>query len=465
VTGTAGRVLLEDVRAFVRRFVVVDDFQAAAVALWVAHSHVFDAFGVTPYLEVTSAEKRSGKTRLLEVLELLVREPLPTANISDAALFRVIASRFPSLLLDEIDAVFKSREREELRGLLNAGYRRGAVAHRMGGANNRTLETFPVYCPKVFAGIGDCLPDTITDRSIPIRLKRRTRSEQVERFRLRDVEPEGHQLRDRLADWLEPQREYLAACRPDLPEELDDRAQDVWEPLLVIAEAAGDDELGRAKLAALALSTGEEREDDSLTVALLRDIHSFFSGNGHDRVKTSDLLAHLHEVEESPWGDWYGKPLSAHGLARLLKPYRIKTMPVRADGETVRGYKREQFDDAFARALAVTARYTVTTQSESQNPGNASESPSVTSVTSNPASHAGSNAVTLGNRGYSEGEPDPDADIPDFTPEAHSATPILGDPTYPILIAEAVRNEHVTEAEAELAYSAHKLILIGRAEL
>jgi hypothetical protein len=77
--------LLRDVRQFIRRFVALDDLQANTVALWAAHTHVANAFSCTPYLSVTSAEKRSGKTRLLEVLELLVHEPLPTANISDAA--------------------------------------------------------------------------------------------------------------------------------------------------------------------------------------------------------------------------------------------------------------------------------------------------------------------------------------------------------------------------------------------
>jgi Protein of unknown function (DUF3631) len=240
---TSGSLTLDDVRGFIRRFVVLDDAQADAVTLWAAHTHVFDAFGCTPYLAITSPEKRSGKTRLLEVLELLVREPLQTANISDAALFRVIDKKSPALLMDEVDAVFKSREREELRGLLNAGYRKGAVAHRMGGKSNRSLETFKVFCPKAFAGIGNCLPDTIVDRAIRIRLKRRTRAEPVERFRLREVEPTGHMLRDRLADWLEPQHDYLVSSRPQLPGELDDRAQDVWEPLLAIADLtkeAGD---------------------------------------------------------------------------------------------------------------------------------------------------------------------------------------------------------------------------------
>jgi len=364
-------ILLEDVRTFIRRFVVLRDAQADAVALWVAHTHVFDAFGVTPYLAITSPEKRSGKTRLLEVLELLAHEPLPTANISDAALFRVVAERSPTLLMDEVDAIFKSREREELRGLLNAGYRRGAVAHRMGGQNNRELQTFPVCCPKAFAGIGDCLPDTITDRAIPIGLKRRTRDEQIERFRLRDVEPTGHDLRDRLADWLEPQTDYLAGLRPDLPHELDDRAQDVTEPLLAIAELAAGDWPERATTAVIALATGEEREDDSLTVRLLRDIHGFFSSTGCDRVKTADLLASLHDVEESPWGDWYGKTLSAQGPVEAAQAVPDQDDAVKVDGETVRGYKAEQFSDAFARALSVTGVTGVTSRSASQAEGNA----------------------------------------------------------------------------------------------
>ena len=269
-----------------------------------------------------------GKTRLLEVLELLVREPLPTANISDAALFRVIDDKRPTLLIDEVDAVFgRKSPREELRGILNAGYRQGATTHRMGGSNNTQLQTFSVYCPKAFAGIGDCLPDTIADRAISIRLERRTRNEVIERFRLRDVGPAGASLRDRLADWLEP-NDDISEAPPELPDELDDRAQDVWEPLLAVADLAGGDWPDRARRAALELSTGEEREDDSITAQLIRDINAVFERRARNSLKTADLLDELHGIEERPWGDWYGKPLTAHGLSRLLKPYRIKTMPV-----------------------------------------------------------------------------------------------------------------------------------------
>ena len=343
---------LNAVVGFIRRFVVLTDDQLVAVALWSFHTHASDAAACTPYIGITSAEKRSGKTRLLEVLELLVREALPTANISDAALFRAIAELKPTLLFDEIDAIFgpKARDREDLRGMLNAGYRHGAVARRMGGPRMTTLEAFPVYCPKAFAGIGE-LPDTIADRSIRVRLERRTPDEPIERFRRRDVEQQAEPVRESIMSLADFHADLLADARPDLPDELDDRAQDLWEPLLAIADLAGGDWPVRARVAAVALSTGSEREDESLGARLLGDIQTVFEENTTERYITADLVEELAKIEESPWGDWYGKPISAQALGRLLKPYMIKTLSIWVDGEKHRGYKREQFANAWVRVL------------------------------------------------------------------------------------------------------------------
>jgi Protein of unknown function (DUF3631) len=341
---------LDDAVSFVRRFVVLTAEQLAAVALFIVHTHCYEAAETTPYISATSAEKRSGKTRLLEVLDLLVRSPLQTANISDAALFRAIEQRKPTLLFDEVDAIFKAREREDLRGMLNAGYRRGAVALRMGGQNMRELETFKVFCPKVFAGIGE-LPDTIRDRAIRIRLERRTRDEPIERFRRRDAGEQAEPIRQSIGSLAGHHSDTLSFARPHLPEELDDRAQDVWEPLFAIADLAGADWPERARTAAISLSTGDGREDESLGAKLLSDIYDVFDANGTTRYPTVALIAELAKVEESPWGDWYGKTISPQGLGRLLKPYRIKTMPVWVDGEKHRGYKHEQFEEAWRRVL------------------------------------------------------------------------------------------------------------------
>jgi hypothetical protein len=277
----------------------------------------------------------------------------------------------------------------------------------------------------VFAAIGE-LPDTIADRSVCIRLERRTRDETIERFRRREALEHAEPIRQWLETWGQQHVGHVAEAWPDLPDELDDRAQDVWEPLFAIAdltEGAAAPWSERARKAALALSAGEQRDDDSVTVLLLRDIHAFFSSNGHDRVRTSDLLSHLHEIEESPWGDWYGKALSAQGLSRLLRPHRIKTMPVRVSRETVRGYKVEQFADAFYRVLGATC---------------------VTSVASESPSQAEGNACNAGNA---------------QTAMARTETPRLGDEGFPeLVLATALSGSHITEAEANERYALHKLV-------
>jgi hypothetical protein len=372
--------LLDEVGWFVRRFVVISESQRHAIALWIAHTHAIAAFDVTGYLGITSALKQSGKTLLLEIIGLLSRSQLPAANISVAALFRVIEDREPTLLLDEIDAIFSPKaDREELRGILNAGYRRGGpgTVYRMGGAAKTTLQDFSVFCPKAFAGIGD-LPDTISDRTIRIRLERRKRNgdEEIERYRIREQKVPAAELRDLLAELFEPEVDRLRDLRPELPDELDDRAQDIWEPLLAIADLAGGEWPERARVAALELSTGEAREDDSLSVQLLRDIYSVFSATGTRRYRTSDLLEELTQIEESPWADFdHGKPVTAHGLSRLLKPYGIRTMPVWVYGEAVRGYKAEQFEDTFVRVLGVSGVRAVRNESASHATPNAPNAP------------------------------------------------------------------------------------------
>jgi hypothetical protein len=428
-SGSGGRVTdlaltLEVVAKFVRRFVVLSDDQVVALALYVVHTHCYEAAETTPYVSVTSAEKQSGKTRLLEVLELLVGNPLPTANISDAALFRAITERKPTLLFDEVDAIFgpKARDREDLRGMLNAGYRRGAVALRMGGQNMRKLEAFPVFCPKVFAGIGE-LPDTIRDRCIRIRLERRTRDERIERFRRRDVVEQAEPIHQSVESLAAFHSDALFCARPELPDELDDRAQDFWEPLLAIADLARGDWPVRARMAAVALSTGEAREDDSLGARLLADIRDVFESNGTTRYPTADLIDELTKIEESPWGDWFGKTITAQAVGKLLKPYRIKTMPVWVDGEKHRGYKLEQFEDAWLRVLGGRGGRDGRSESPSQ------EAPTTPTT---------STALGAGDTG--------------------PLSPLLGDPGYPLLIDVACQDGLMTEQERLELTALHKLV-------
>ncbi len=350
-----GAEMLDSLSTFVRRYVAMSPSQAAVVALWTVHAHAIDVAETTPYLAVTSAEKRSGKSRLLEVLALLVARPLSTANVSDAALFRSIGeSRPPTLLFDEVDATFgpKARDREDLRALLNAGYRRGATVLRcVGDGSKQKVESYPVFGAKVLAGIGK-LPDTIADRSVPIRLERRSPGESVERFRRRDAEAQAGDLRESVERFAAASAEQLRDARPELPDALDDRAQDVNEPLLAIADWAGGPWPGRARRALIELYGAREPDDESSGVRLLADIRRVFDDRGADRISSADLLAALHALCEAPWSEWYGKPLTTRGLSKLLRVYGIQTRDVRlehGDGRKAKGFHRDQLDSAWSR--------------------------------------------------------------------------------------------------------------------
>ena len=351
----AGAALLDKLAAFVRRFVVVSEAQAYALALWIVHTHAFGAADASPYLAVTSPEKQRGKSRLFEVLEILVAKPWKVITPTEAVIFRKIDKDQPTLLLDETDAIFGKRNGEnyeELRALLNAGNRRGTSVPRCVGTS-QALVSFSIFCPKALAGIGE-LPDTIADRSIPIRLKRRAPGELIERFRRRDAEVESEPLCMDASAWAEHAVPVLAEARPELPDELDDRAQDAWEPLLAIAELAADEWPVRARAAALELSNGAEHEDKSFGVRLLADIRDVFDEQGVARIASAALAAALHEIEESPWAEWHGKPVTTAAIARLLSDYEIKPKVIRIGDETPRGYRREQFEDPWERYLSET---------------------------------------------------------------------------------------------------------------
>ncbi len=346
----AGAELLDDVACFIRRFIAFpSDHDLVAVVLWTAHTHALDAFDSTPRLAMLSPEPGSGKTRVLEVLEVLVPAPMHVLNASAPAIFRTIATERPTLLLDEVDALWGNRgneSAEDLRALLNAGHRAGATIPRCVGPTHAVAK-FPVYAAVALAGLGD-LPDTLMTRSIVIRMRRRAQDEAVEWFRHRSAEPVGHALRDRLSTWTKVVNDQLDGAWPEMPDGIVDRPADTWEALLAIADAAGGHWPDIARSACVALTKVVANRDASLGVRLLADLRSIF---GEEEVMaTQTILDRLHAMDEAPWGDLRGKPLDARGLSRRLGKYGISSTKVWA-GTALRGYRRDDLWDAWTRYL------------------------------------------------------------------------------------------------------------------
>jgi hypothetical protein len=360
-TGMDGAAVLDNVAAFLDRFVAFPSPEAlTAVTLWAAHTHAIELFDSTPRLAVLSAEPGSGKTRLLELLELLVLRPVATVNCSPAYLIRRVgpAEVPPTLLYDEIDTVFgpKARDNEDVRGLLNAGHRRGAVAHRcVHRGNDIETEDFPAFSAVALAGLDD-LPETLMTRSVIIRMRRRAPNEELEAYRPRINGFEGEALRDELAAWVSSAASLLDGAFPHLPEGVADRAADVWEPLLAVAEAAGGDWPERARVSCVSFVSAAQREAGSgLGIRLLGDLRTIF---GDRPVMFTDAVLNLlndddedSAVRESGWSEYGGHGLTASQLAKMLGKFGIKPRQVRSGDTTRKGYRREDLHDAWSRYL------------------------------------------------------------------------------------------------------------------
>jgi hypothetical protein len=348
-----GDQVLDDVVAWLAAHVAYSsEHHAPTVALWAAHTHALHAAASTPRLAFVSPEPGSGKTRSLELLELLVHQGRHVLSMTPAALFRVVEAERPTILLDEVDTIFgpKAKDHEDLRALINAGHRPGASVLRVvgDGGNMRTRE-FRAYCAVALAGLGH-LPQTIATRAITIPMRRRAPDELVRPYRERVTRPEGEALRRRLAAWVHRRGATIPEA-PELPAGVTDRPADCWEPLVAIGDAAGGRWPTTARAACTALVTAAG-DDQSPGVRLLADVRNAFGADR--RLPTVTLLDRLAALDDAPWADQIdGKSDKARGswLARRLRPYGVSSRTLRIGDSTPRGYDAADFADTWRRYL------------------------------------------------------------------------------------------------------------------
>ncbi len=358
-----GADLLGEVCDALQRHVIADDATIHAAALWAVHTHLLDVATVSPIANITAPEKRCGKTVLLNALAKIVARPLVTSNIAPAALFRSIELWSPTLLIDEVDSFL--RDNDEARGILNSGlYRESAFVIRCVG-DDHTPTRFSVWAPKALCGIGK-LADTLADRSIPLRLRRKTVSERVESLRHAD-KAQWSRLCARIVRWANDNRAKIAAARTFPIANMHDRANDCWEPLLVIADAAGGSWPKLAREAAMRLH-GVEGEAPSVNAELLTDIREAFEAARTARLSSAELLERLTADSEAPWATWnHGKPMTARQLAKRLGDFGIQSQNMRDGLRVVKGYESDAFADAFSRYLLADAPFSSATPLQPHN--------------------------------------------------------------------------------------------------
>lgn len=345
--------IVEQVERHFSRFLAIDPQLPLVLSLWSLATHVYDCFDAFPYLAITSPTKRCGKTRTAEVLELFSARPWRTVNATPAVLFRSIDRDSPSLMIDEAEVLRTRDERGSvLLEILNAGYRKGQMVRRC-ESKNYDLREFNVYCPKVIVLIGEP-EDTLADRSIAIRMRRRFQGEKIDRFILAKAKRETAPTSNACEKWAETHKTDVA----DLYEDMDlpflvDREAELWLPLFTVCAVAAPHRY--AELEETAWQLGHHRAGDEPAdsgIRLLSDIRTILRDGGREFIPTSDLLQKLNAIDDAPWSEHCrGKHLHSRALAAILRPFGVQSGNHRFGESVVKGYLRGSFAEVFERYL------------------------------------------------------------------------------------------------------------------
>jgi hypothetical protein len=363
--------IVEQTEAYITKYVGFPEdakYYTLPLALYTIATHTWPTFDAFPYIVITAVTKRAGKTRLgIDVFSQICSNAETFSAKSSSSIFRSINEKHPTVLIDEAE-VLNSEEANEMREVLNKGYRRGQTITKVAGTK---VMTFDTYCPKVFILIGD-VNDTLKDRSIIFWMRR---GEAPNRFSYSTSAPEGEALREKVhIEVTEREAEIADAYlnHSGLPF-LTDRDEEIWLPLFAICSVFAPHRLEELTKAAVDLSaekTADIRRFDNLREQeqefmemeyaeyLLRDMVSICKDR--KAISSIDAIETLKSIPTSPWRKFRGVGLTATDLATMLNRFGVKPKAVRFSnpknasernkskgGFVQKGYTKEQLDAAF----------------------------------------------------------------------------------------------------------------------
>jgi hypothetical protein len=348
--------LMDEVKTSITLFVQLKDEEAIAIAFWILHCYFIklpkqpQLLQCSPILNITSPEKRCGKSTLRELIEELVPRPLSVMGITSSALFHTIEAKCPTFLIDEADTFL--RNNSDITRLINSGYKQDGRTMRMGGKTYDETLSFSTWCAKCIVGIGKNLMDTTKDRSITIRLKRKKNGENIlSKNRVLKDDPEFFiTLKKKMIRFVLDHEKQIIDCPVEMPIEMNDRTQDNWEGIYQIASFIGEDTLHKVHSAAMTLSS-DKYDDDSVGIELLRDIKKILDTVTFEKIPSANLVERLNADESRPWHYMNHKGLNQLNLANMLKEFEVHPIQLGGNSTNQRGYLGAALKDAFDRYL------------------------------------------------------------------------------------------------------------------
>lgn len=360
----AAEEALDAVGGFLDKYVSFPSEHARnATVLWVAHTWVIDELYFTPRLNPWAAQPGSGKSRVLECLELLCPNAVAGESLTPAVIYRVVAKGhkdglLPTLLLDEAHLIFKgSKDSDEAAGLaravVNSGYNRRGSVWRC-NANTNEPERFPSFAPMAVAGLKRFLPDDTQTRSISYQMQPRndgTAAEWIEQ----DVPYEAAPIAAGMAKWAESVRGTVQDARPVMPPGIRDRVADTWRSILRAGDLAGGEWAKRGRDACLGI-VKSEREADTRTneVKLLANTRDLFEGRSAMCPKC--IAEGLNANDEWQWGGWFdGNGVKVSWVKTTIRGFdevELKPKPIRCGAcnrSGIHGFHHKKLESIWQR--------------------------------------------------------------------------------------------------------------------
>lgn len=359
--------MLTKIESYLRSYLSFpDDRYYLPLALFAVLEHCWnECFDEVPYLSVSAMVKGAGKTRVLELLQFLAgdeRAVLLDGSVTLAALYTETDEK-KVVLIDESERL--QNPHSTFRPILNGGYRSGQTLKRKIGGE---VKSFSIFCPKVFAQIGD-VHDSLRDRCIVVEMQRRmagSRTEYVRQFAIEEGTEIAHEIEEALGARIGKIRDAYLNYHNLYPSLgfLPDRDRELWKPLFALCQVFAPDrihDLERSAADIAALKTipirrferlkSEEERVQKLEYAerLLRD--SLVVTGERDRIASVGLVRGLREIPTSPWRTYEGEGINDISLASMLKlfgvePKTIRFKPKSEPNSTAKGYLRTQLDAA-----------------------------------------------------------------------------------------------------------------------
>jgi hypothetical protein len=342
-----GEAVLNEVRHFLARFV---SFPTPAVldmvTLWVAHTHVVDgderlAFDTTPRLAFISDEPASGKTRVMEIVTELAHKGKILIDVTHPSFAEEMHEHQRTVGMDEVDILFggTGRAKSVLRSLVNAGYRRKGATWTRAGKDEKCI-----FGPVVMAGLGRtwrASDDLKALRSRTITVAMVKGGGMVETYRPRAHDNLAAALRKVLGKWAARHAPLILEDWPDLPDGVNDRDEEIWTPLFMVANAAGGHWPASVRAACEELVLGNQDnapEDMPLSQQLLADLRAVF---GPERkMSTVRIIQGLYAIPGAPWRQlWPDETTAPRELSALLGD-EVQPIKVREGERSLRGYDR-----------------------------------------------------------------------------------------------------------------------------